>query len=702
MRDVIMMGLMAGMELTSASFENKSVSMQGAIGTLTSSNHPVLGPILHFTPRNVKASLPQAFGIRRPGTRGSIDGRWMARTWDVCSVANRYYNSTRRRTTRRLDDRWIRDHEGVRGYELHRTSSGRSKGGKRGGTTKGKEREVAEDGRETPHEENRQYGFAAVTGSGGHPDVGLPVSIQDRRSQDGVWTITIPAKPPRATKNQGSKKINRTPATQLTPPTDGLGGTTSKDNINDPQHSNAEKKPSRHPTMHEVADEGDMDLDQQRHQGHTTAPVGEELSSALSASPPPPVRRRTTVETAPEEDDKVGQGSPTYVRVLTGVGLSSRPSAERVKTAKALQAARAERLRKVQKDKDIVSDSVERGVMSSPYDEASMTVGRSSKTPLLLTNYAHNSEKEVGSSNGKAEEPTAEEEDAREREKKREKQRLERNEDRHRRNLARDQAVALTNVNVFWLCQMDVTPGFWATPWHNPHLIPMTSTIDGAVTVVLEALLGFLDNGTSLLYTGSRFRTHRSFQRTAQWMFKGNITYPAYAQNARGGVIAEGEYTGVRVPTFKSVIPALELLRSYDWQVSSASHSRDDGVEEQNVELMRLDAWLSYVGRTEEIARGPHGLLKQCPALVQLLMEEFELDFQNIDLSAKEGGLQDIQGLAANVMDFLTDEELNEVEQLYVLVALLRTMKVAQCVRAGSDTTGLRTILERDVQVHLV
>ncbi|KFZ11617.1 hypothetical protein V501_04666 [Pseudogymnoascus sp. VKM F-4519 (FW-2642)] len=126
-----------------------------------------------------------------------------------------------------------------------------------------------------------------------------------------------------------------------------------------------------------------------------------------------------------------------------------------------------------------------------------------------------------------------------------------------------------------------------------------------------------------------------------------------------------------------------------------------DYADEQNVELMRLDSWLSYVGRTEEISGGPHHLLKSITALIQLLIDDFEVDFQNIDLSA-EGGLQDIQGLAVNVTDFLTDEELNEAEQLYVLVALLRAVKVAQCLWAGPDTREASEILDRDVQAHLV
>ncbi|KAI0098151.1 hypothetical protein GGR51DRAFT_538882 [Nemania sp. FL0031] len=118
MRDVVVMALMAGMELTSASFPNKSISMQGAVGTLTSSNHPILGPILHFTPRNVENSLPTIFGDRIEDVYGKISGFWIARTWDTCSVAGSFYNSNRRRTVRRLDDRWIRDKKGVESYGL--------------------------------------------------------------------------------------------------------------------------------------------------------------------------------------------------------------------------------------------------------------------------------------------------------------------------------------------------------------------------------------------------------------------------------------------------------------------------------------------------------------------------------------------------------------------------------------------------------
>lgn len=72
-----------------------------------------------------------------------------------------------------------------------------------------------------------------------------------------------------------------------------------------------------------------------------------------------------------------------------------------------------------------------------------------------------------------------------------------------------------------------------------------------------------------------------------------------------GGVIAEEAYTGVHLPSFQVDNPVLELLHGYDWQVALL-HNHEDHCGEQNVELMPIDACLSYVGRTGEIINGPN------------------------------------------------------------------------------------------------
>ncbi|KAI0483459.1 hypothetical protein F4859DRAFT_399733 [Xylaria cf. heliscus] len=701
MRDVVIMALMAGMELTSASFHNKSISMQGAVGTLTSSNHPILGPILHFTPRNVETSLPMMFGARVPGMYGKINKFWMPRTWDTCSVAGSFYNYSRRRTVRRLDDRWIRDKE-VESYDLDeyldpKNPSKRKKRAK--GTAQKSESETDPSGGDKQKAQlqvisRRRRRF----------------QIPERRIQDGNWIIYPPIIPQ--------------PVLILKP-----------EEQSDPVVTNSGEKENPGPSTDSANMKGTAEGDEAA-QGSGTQEIptgrksGEQEDTKDAAAElsdtedheqtPAPPRRQATVEEAPDEESTAHPPSSSkkfdagIIPLIVSVEderddddnnekyeRPSTPPIERIRIAKERQDARAEKLRQIQEDKVVVDNVMKRGAMGSPYVEAAGMVAHARKGgPLLLTNYAHFPEKDLPTGSDSAE-PTPEEEAAHERERQRERERQERDQAREKRNRARNRAVDLTKMDMFWMCQTDIVSGTWATPWGR-HL-PITSALDGAVTMVLEALLGFLDEGFSLCYTGGpNYVIRFSYETTANWLSYNKFTWPAYGQNARGGVIAAGTYRGVRVKCFETMVPALELLHSYAWQVDSNLHERSENGEELNVELVRIDSWLSYVGRLPEITEGPHDLLRQTPALVHLLMDEFEIDFQNIDLSASEGGLQDIQGLTANVMDFLTDEELTQPEQLYVLVALLRGVKAAQCVLAGSDTGPVLDILLKDVQAHLV
>lgn len=87
MRDIVTIALMAGMRCTDASFQGKSIAMDGEAGTITSSWHPMLGSIIHFSPRNTLRPL----GIQIRG--GSIEPAWMARMWDVVTIAGRKYDA---------------------------------------------------------------------------------------------------------------------------------------------------------------------------------------------------------------------------------------------------------------------------------------------------------------------------------------------------------------------------------------------------------------------------------------------------------------------------------------------------------------------------------------------------------------------------------------------------------------------------------
>ncbi|RJE25810.1 hypothetical protein PHISCL_01856 [Aspergillus sclerotialis] len=104
MRDIAAMALMAGMKCTQASFESKSLSMQGAIGTITTSQHPLLGPILHFAPRNLSGKAPRDPRL----SDGAISPSWMARTWGDAVVAGRHYSLSERRQVEKDEAAWLR------------------------------------------------------------------------------------------------------------------------------------------------------------------------------------------------------------------------------------------------------------------------------------------------------------------------------------------------------------------------------------------------------------------------------------------------------------------------------------------------------------------------------------------------------------------------------------------------------------------
>ncbi|KAJ4156321.1 hypothetical protein NW754_007945 [Fusarium falciforme] len=190
MRDVAVMGLTAGMKITSCSFMEKSISMQGAVGSITSSNHAILGPILHFTPRPFASVTPRSLAPESADGRGIVERRWLARTWDVCTVAESFFNSLRRRTARRLDKPWT-------GYQEEAnnptSAKARKRASQRGGIVKfgvkrryDTEDRAAESSEKPKEKQNKQL----------VPKTRATRSVT-RWPRDGVWTITQPDSPPR-------------------------------------------------------------------------------------------------------------------------------------------------------------------------------------------------------------------------------------------------------------------------------------------------------------------------------------------------------------------------------------------------------------------------------------------------------------------------------------------------------------------------
>jgi len=248
------------------------------------------------------------------------------------------------------------------------------------------------------------------------------------------------------------------------------------------------------------------------------------------------------------------------------------------------------------------------------------------------------------------------------------------------------------HMDWFWICQADVIPGYFATPWHGHFL---ESACFGAVVTMLEALEYFTDNST-LRYVEKQ-------PYCEDWMYQGKSSYPSYAINAMGGVIVSAKYSRVKFEAFNTKIPPIELLRSYEYQVNRPSMGGNTrGVVERLGELMGLDSWLSFCGRLPEIYDGRNDLLRSMPALVQKIMIDFEYEFSCLQRTRIEGGQQINKEMAELIVRTLEKEMLSEEEQLFAIVAVLRAAKMALCVVHGPDTVKLRDILVNDVQVYLV
>ncbi|KAB5542495.1 hypothetical protein GE09DRAFT_1175738 [Coniochaeta sp. 2T2.1] len=272
-----------------------------------------------------------------------------------------------------------------------------------------------------------------------------------------------------------------------------------------------------------------------------------------------------------------------------------------------------------------------------------------------------------------------------------------------------DSNKLLGDINWFWLSQTDIIPGFWATPWHRSQALNIEICV-GAINVITEAIQSIVGTAGLINY---RYPpepcspANSKLSKTIDWMNSGKSTYPAYAYNGQGGIVCHGAFTDLTGSDslFATPIDAIEVLNTRaaaDCIESSLPRCQQD-VERCIIELMRLDAWLCKVGSMPEIRDGRSALLTQTPALVQELMDRFEPSFMEADMSSAEGGAQLNKDLAQTVVEWLTQShKLTRAEALYALVAVLRTVKVGQCVLGGPDTSLLAEIMEKDVQVCLV
>jgi hypothetical protein len=166
--------------------------------------------------------------------------------------------------------------------------------------------------------------------------------------------------------------------------------------------------------------------------------------------------------------------------------------------------------------------------------------------------------------------------------------------------LAGSKITPTGEVNWLWLCQADIIPGYWATPWK--HLFPEAVCL-GAISVLLKLLETFTDA------TNCRYMQSPPLH-FLDWLRAGKSTYPSHAHNSKGGTVASGIYKSASFSAFKHAVSPIELLYSSEYQVDRSVIQTTKSVTDSICELMGLDSWLSMAGRLPEITGGPSNLLR--------------------------------------------------------------------------------------------
>jgi hypothetical protein len=101
-------------------------------------------------------------------------------------------------------------------------------------------------------------------------------------------------------------------------------------------------------------------------------------------------------------------------------------------------------------------------------------------------------------------------------------------------------------VEWFWLAQIDIVSGIWATPWAKDF---DDSVCIGAIQVILYGLINLTNNRLI------RYVPHPATAQYHDWAALRGLAFPAYAINARNGVVAAGPYGQVTVSAFKQKVP---------------------------------------------------------------------------------------------------------------------------------------------------
>ena len=698
LRDIIVMGIMAGMTVSRANIKYNTLSMAGCAGSITSSRHPILGSIIHFNPTNVNTR----FGWRI--RHGRINQLWVRRMEDEVPIANQSYTWRDRARIVAYDGEWtradshaLRKHSGR--YSPSRPKTGATTYAFTGGNLS------------SPTEH-----FNAPSLNQSTDVIPLSENAVDKRFNgvhDGVWSLTLASGNPVASSmiepindqthviienNEGQDADGALPKSSYFTRLKGwltkvrsLSSSKRLRIIEDHIPTVPVRPAEVSDYTPDIAADGDgsardlprpslpffvggvsqiqpnsSDTDNSPHRHESSSWSPKIPSPSLSVVGPSVLQHSVRVD----QPEVYGEGE-----ILDGT--SGRTS---IKAHQPFVSEEVDGEEIVQ-----IADRGNVGVADPEFGiiDPTRIQSHSSGNRQLVRYITEFGEPAISSS--EPEEPRMKSQ------KQRDSKRSQRYRSRRRERSPSERRGAFTWR---WASQMNVTPGYCATPWSDGTKIQAAIA---QISVVLEALSARFDKKL-LFYVPD----DRLWEPALNWAREGHSTWPSYAVNARGGVVVDGDYIGAKLPGFARPIARIELFQDYSFQSNQSPLRGDLWDQIRLAELMMLDSWLSICGRAPEIVDGKSSLLRNMPALIEHVMLEFYEDFKSIDRSANEGGFQLIQDVARDLMDFLADEGLSQAEQLFTLGALLRTCKMDVCIILGPDTIEVMDILSRDIRVWLV
>lgn len=251
---------------------------------------------------------------------------------------------------------------------------------------------------------------------------------------------------------------------------------------------------------------------------------------------------------------------------------------------------------------------------------------------------------------------------------------------------ARKESSRIPGIDWYWMSQMNILEGPWATPWKTQIHAEVCRY---AFKVIRNVLLHVDPVASACTPRVTAAKLKAFYQPGVPFQ-----TFPPYAYGAIHGMRDTGakpanETQWIFVLAYGRKLPPLYIL--YD-DVSVHSDAPC-----YFLELMGFDQWLWRAGESEAIARGQGQLLRHTPAFCDHVLSIFSRDFER-NYTTGEDTIQ----CGKTIRRILEQWSLSDAERVFLYVALIRTLRVAICVGTGLDTSEALEILEKDIRAHMV